>query len=79
MDSSNCLQIEVGDINHILSTKSELISTDNYLSNITASLKIYFPEDSSCTEVILQCGVIGGNDDLVFFGTAEYSQKGVIG
>lgn len=79
MDSSNCLKIEVGDINHILPTESKLISTNDYLSNITASLKIYFPEDSSCTEIILQCGIIGGDDDLIFFGAAEYSQKRVVG
>lgn len=53
MDSSHWLKIEVGDINHILPTKSKLVGADDYLSNITASLKIYFPEDSSCTEVIL--------------------------
>jgi hypothetical protein len=73
VDSSHCLKIEVGDINHILPTESELISADDYLSNITASLKIYFPEDSPCTEIILQSGVIGGDDDLVFFGATEYS------
>ena len=75
MDSSHCLKIEVSDINHILPTKSELIGADDYLSNITASLKIYFPKDSPSAEIILQCGVIGGDDDLVFFGAAEYSQK----
>lgn len=79
MDSSNCLKIEVGDINHILPTESKLIGADDYLSNITASLKIYFPEDSPCAEIILQCGIIGGDDDLVFFGAAEYSQKRVVG
>ena len=79
MDSSHWLKIEVGDINHILPTKSKLIGADDYLSNITASLKIYFPKDSPCAEIILQCGIIGGDDDLVFFGAAEYSQKRVVG
>lgn len=53
MDSSDCLEIEVGDINHILSAKSEFISANYYLSNITARLEINLTEHSSRTEIIL--------------------------
>ena len=78
MNCSNCFKIKIGDVKHILSAKGKFISTNNYLPDITTWLKIYLSKNSACTQIVFECRIIGGNDDLIFFGAAEYPQKGVI-
>ena len=78
MDCCDQFQVEIGDIQDILTAEGQLISTDDYLPNITASLQIYPPEYSTCTEIIFERRVICSDDDLVFFRAAEDSQKGVV-